>query len=217
MSHDIAFLHTAEVHIQTFEKLVKQTNASLNVHHLVDATLLSDAVANGITDNLRARVVAAMNAAAISGVRVVVCTCSTIGGIAENALSTTPTRSMRIDRAMADIAVENSQKILVLAAVDSTLAPTKNLIDESSVMAGNNPEIYLRLIPDAWPLFEAGRMNEYYDCIAAYINQESKGYDCVILAQASMAPAAKRFDGSKILVLASPYPGVRSAISFLDK
>lgn len=215
MCHDIAFLHTAEVHVQTFEKLVAQADASLNVHHLVDTTLLSDAVANGITDDLRERVVAAMNAAAISGVKVVVCTCSTIGGIAENALSATPTRSMRIDRSMADIAVGNSKRILVLAAVESTLEPTKVLIDESSNMAGKSPDINLKLIPEAWPLFEAGKMNEYFDCIAAYINQESEGYDCVILAQASMAPAASRFHESRVSVLASPELGVKSAISYI--
>ena len=212
MTHDIAFLHTADVHIATFQKLVEDIDPSVRVRHDVDESLLSEALADGITEDLCERIDISMAAGAQSGARVVVCTCSTIGGVAEKSPQVGSTISLRIDRAMADIAVETSQNILVLAAVESTLTPTKELLASSSVTAGKGPNITLELIHGAWPLFQQGDIAEYYDCIEKHIKVNHSGYDSVILAQASMAPVAGRFRGSEIRVLASPELGVRSAI-----
>lgn len=216
MIHDIAFLHTADVHIPTFQKLVESIDASIRVRHDVYVKLLSDAVAHGLTTKLGDQVNEAMTLAADTGAKVVVCTCSTIGGIAEKTQQANSVCSMRIDRAMADQAVKSSQRILVVAAVESTLEPTRALLDESLIKAGANPEISLQLIEGAWPLFEAGRLDEYYECIENYIKQQ-EGYDCTVLAQASMAPVAGKFDGREAVVLASPTLGVRVAVDCLRR
>ena len=215
MNHKIAFLHTAQVHALTFQRLVDAIDPSMSVRHDVNEALLSDAVAHEMTDTLSERVNAAMEEASDSGAEVVVCTCSTIGGIAEQSLQDESAQAMRIDRAMANLAVANSERILVIAAVESTLKPTMTLLNESSAKAGKAPHLSLQLVEGAWAQFESGAMEGYYDCIAAYIEREHKGYDCVILAQASMAPVAKRFDGSKTCVLASPELGVKAAFEVL--
>lgn len=216
MIHDIAFLHTADVHVPTFQKLVENINPSIRVRHDVKEALLSNAVADGITLELAAEVEKAMLAAASTGAKIVVCTCSTIGGIAEKTSLTHSTVSMRIDRAMADLAVESCQHILIIAAVESTLEPTKALLDESSKKLGKFPRLSLELVEGAWQQFENGNMENYYNRIEAHINKNKEGYDAVILAQASMAPVAQRYLTSETRVLASPELGVKFALGRLQ-
>lgn len=212
VNHDIAFLHTSEVHVPTFQKLVDDIDSSICVRHDIDESLLKDAMINGITEQLGSKVDNAMEAASQSGATVVVCTCSTIGGVAEKSPQTKPTVSMRIDRAMADLAIEHSNRILIVAAVESTLGSTQALLKESSSAANKYPNLSIALVEGAWPLFETGKMEAYFDCIEQYIRHQHEGYDSVILAQASMAPVASRFQDSRLRVLASPELGVRSAI-----
>lgn len=212
MKHDIAFLHTSQVHIPTFQKLVENFDTTIRVRHEVREALLSDAVADGITVGLSREVENAMKEAASSSAQVVVCTCSTIGGIAENTVLSEPAVSMRIDRAMADLATESCSRILIVAAVESTLEPTKVLLDESSKKVDKFPHLSFELIAGAWQQFEEGNMEKYYDRIEEYILQKKEGYDGVVLAQASMAPVAKRFIDNETRVLASPELGVNFAL-----
>lgn len=215
MSYDIAFLHTGDVHVPTFQNLVDKMNPSLRVHHEVDAALLNDAIAHGMSESLENRIRDAMSKAGSSGAPMVVCTCSTIGGVAELAELDNAAISMRIDRPMADTAVNRYKNILIVAAVESTLEPTLQLLKQSASNANVSPQITLKWVEDAWQHFESGNSDEYYNTIAAFIKNNVAGFDCVVLAQASMAPVAGLLQDSDIPVLASPEAGVRTAIDRL--
>ncbi|BCE00181.1 hypothetical protein [Marinicellulosiphila megalodicopiae] len=215
--HDIAFLHTAEVHISTFQSLVESLNHTISVRHDVQPNLLKEAIEHGLTEKLKNDVNRTMQLAANTGAQVVVCTCSTIGGIAELTKQTGSCISMRIDRAMADLSVQTFNNILVVAAVESTLQPTQALLNESLTSANTQPKITLKQIPDTWEYFLAGDKKEYLNRIFEFIQNEKDGFDCVVLAQASMADAALRFKDSDICVLASPELGVKKAIEYLNK
>lgn len=214
MNHDIAFLHTSNVHAPTFQKIMDSFDSSITVRHDVDESLLAEALANGLTNELANKVDNAMTTAADSGASVIVCTCSTIGGIAEKSSQISPALSMRIDRAMADTAVSNYHQILIVAAVESTLEPSRILLEESSRMAARFPHMSLSFIDAAWSFFEDGDLDAYYTCIEQYIQQHHAGYDCIVLAQASMAPVANRFQNQAEYpsIIASPKLGVKSAI-----
>jgi hypothetical protein len=80
----VAFLHTSAVHVDTFDRLVRAAAPGLTVAHAVAEDLLTDAQRLGVDDPaLIARVHAAMRNAAADGAALVVCTCSTIGSLAE--------------------------------------------------------------------------------------------------------------------------------------
>ncbi|NVM87721.1 hypothetical protein FHT32_001360 [Variovorax sp. SG517] len=100
MKDALAFLHTAQVHVPTFERLVRENAPALRVRHVVREELLADARVIGVDDaGLIARVNEAMHEAASGGAKVVVCTCSTIGAIAERTPSGDAFTALRIDRA----------------------------------------------------------------------------------------------------------------------
>lgn len=215
MSHDIAFLHTGDVHVPTFQGLVDKLSPSLRVHHEVDESLLNDAIAHGMSESLEERIRNAMKKAGNSGAPMVVCTCSTIGGVAEVTQLAGDTISMRIDRPMADTAVSRYKNILIVAAVQSTLKPTMQLLEQSASNAKLSPQITLKWVEDAWQHFESGDSTAYYNSIADFILSNVADFDCVVLAQASMAPVAELLMDSDIPVLASPEAGVRAAIDRL--
>lgn len=228
MKHDIAFLHTAKVHVETFGNLVKEIEPNLSVRHVVNEALLEDARKTGITPELKKRIHTAMHNATSTGAKVVVCTCSTIGGIAEassqhmllrtreNEEPTTFT-SMRIDRAMADEAVKTGKRILVVAALESTLSPTRILIEDSARMLAKTPEIRMLHIQGAWNYFEAGNNATYLQTIAQCLKENGKGYDAIVLAQASMAKTVELCDEVKIPILSSPKLGVQAAIARIGR
>lgn len=218
MRHDLAFLHTSPVHVATFERLMKEAAPGIRVRHVVDEALLADAQKVGARDPaLVARIEAAMRDAASTGAPVVVCTCSTIGGAAEHMQAGGGFAPARIDRAMADRAVSLGPRILVAAALESTIAPTLDLIHESATRLNAAVRLQTLFVPGAWARFLAGDTAGYVGEISASVRAAAADADVVVLAQASMAPAAAALGDLGVEVLSSPLLGVQRAIERLGK
>lgn len=125
----IGFLHTAAVHVATFDRLTHQESAVVATQHVVDETLLDRARAHGIA-SVATDVAARLDELRDRGADVIVCTCSTIGGLAEQVSGDAST--FRVDRPMARAAVAVAvavavtagaaagSRIGVVAAVEST-------------------------------------------------------------------------------------------------
>jgi len=216
MKHDIAFLHTGQIHVASFTALMTELAPEVNVRHDVKEELLKAAQNDGLTPALASEIEAAMNLASDSGATVVVCTCSTIGSAAEATILESGARSMRIDRAMADQAVRAGPSVLVLAALQSTLAPSRELLESSASNASVALNASYQLIGGAWPHFESGDLDAYASAIANYIQLNSSGFDVVVLAQASMAAAAAHCPEIKLDILSSPRLGVEAALMALE-
>ena len=217
----LAFLHTAQVHVPTFERLVREIAPDLRVRHAVREDLLGDARVVGVDDaGLIARVHHAMHEAAASGATVVVCTCSTIGAIAERTATGDAFKALRIDRAMADRAVSTGPRVLIVAALESTLAPTTALVLSAAQNAGVEVRPSQLLVEQAWSLFQSGDITGYVETLAGAIRAKADsadGTDVVVLAQASMAPVEEALADLGIDVLSSPAPGVRFAVQMARK
>jgi hypothetical protein len=146
---------------------------------------------------------------------VVVCTCSTIGGIAEKTATGGAFSALRIDRAMADRAVRTGPRVLIVAAVESTLEPTTALIVSAATQAGVGTRPSALLVEEAWAHFQAGDTGRYVETLAAAIRGAVGKADVVVLAQASMAPVTPLLADLGIDVLSSPGLGVAHAVATL--
>lgn len=221
----LALLHTSAVHIPTFERLRDEEAPGLALHHLVDEGLLARArqdgpasvagdvtgrVTGSDTGDLAGDVAAALASARAAGASAVLCTCSTIGGIAESAPSDLPV--LRVDRPMAAAAVAAGPRIQVLAALASTVGPTLDLLAEEAAGAGRAGamSVTVSIVDGAWARFEAGDRDGYLALIAARI-EATVDADVIVLAQASMADAAD-LSAVDIPVLSSPRLGFRAAV-----
>lgn len=114
---------------------------------------------------------------------------------------------------MADAAARSGPRVLLVAALQSTLAPTTALLLSSAQRLGAESQVIARVVPGAWALFEAGDAAGYIACIADAVRQWHSHADTVVLAQASMAPAVDVLAAEGIAVLSSPRLGVASALA----
>lgn len=212
----IGFLHTAEIHVETFDRLLRDRAVHAQAVHVVDETLLAEARARGgIDPELRRRIVARLIEAG-DGVDVLVCTCSTISGAAEDVAAGIGIAVVRVDRPMAERAAAAGSRIAVIAAVESTVAPTVALLEEAGAKAGRALEIEVCLVPGAWELFEAGDFAGYHEAVASTVAAVRGRSDAVVLAQASMAAVAARFVGDPP-VLSSPALAVDAALALASR
>ncbi|MFE0101477.1 aspartate/glutamate racemase family protein [Streptomyces sp. NPDC059009] len=201
----LALLHTSPVHIPVFEALRERDHPALTLRHHVDETLLARARVEG-PEAVGDAVEAAL-AEAAAGAAAVLCTCSTIGGVAEARAAAVGVPVLRVDRPMAAAAVAEGPAVAVVATVESTLAPTVALVEEEAARAGRAADVRTVVVPGAWECFEAGDQEGYLGLVAGAVDAVAGGVDAVLLAQASMAEAVGRVT-TRVPVLASPRLGL---------
>lgn len=216
MTRKLVFLHTAPSNVEPFGALAASLAPDVEVEHIVDASLLNDARAHGITPDLQQRVDARVQSAVDAGADLVLCTCSSIGECAEQSAQQQIRPVLRVDRAMARAAVAQGTRIVVFATLASTLAPTKALILDEARRANKQIEIEEVICDAAWARLEAGDQNGYLDEVAAALQAHAHSGDVLVLAQASMAQAATRAGDLPVPVLTSPSLGMEDALARLD-
>ena len=201
----IGFLHTSPVHVLTFDNLLSELAPEAHPVHVVDESLLTDARANG-PQSVADRVEAHLRSLKDRGVELICCTCSTLGSVAEQSEPGVPV--FRVDRPMAARAFQAGRRIAVIAALDSTLAPTLALLEEEASAADHEVETTPIVAKGAWDMFEAGDQAGYVECVARTARAAAPTADVVILAQASMAPAEALLTDLPTPVFSSPRPAV---------
>lgn len=200
----LTLLHTSPVHVPVFDALRDRNHPGAVLRHLVVPELLDRARAEGP----RAVAPAVLEALAGAGPGPVLVTCSTIGATAEALAPVLGAPVLRVDRPMAAAAVRAGARIAVLATVESTFAPTAELLAEE---AGEAPlAIRTCLVDGAWERFEAGDTAGYLARVAAAADAVTDA-DVIVLAQASMAGAADLVT-TRIPVLSSPAPGLAAGL-----
>ncbi|MEU8777259.1 arylsulfatase [Streptomyces sp. NPDC048606] len=203
---ELTLLHTSPAHVPVFDALRDADHPGAGLRHVVAPGLLERARAEGpasVTADLRGLLAGA-------GTPVLV-TCSTLGSVAESLAGAAGTRVLRVDRPMAARAVRTGPRVVVLATVESTFAPTAELLAEEA--AGRPLEVRTLLVPGAWERFAAGDAPGCHAAVARAVEAVTDA-DVVVLAQASMAPA-EALARTPLPVLSSPRPGLDAALRLI--
>ncbi|HIW28929.1 MAG TPA: aspartate/glutamate racemase family protein [Candidatus Luteococcus avicola] len=195
------FLHTSKVHEATFDALLARLRPDAQRVHMVDESLLRDARQRG-PQSVTGRVREHLDRLKHRGASVVCCTCSTIGEIAEQNALAIPV--FRVDRPMGAKAVRSGPRIVVVAALESTLEPTRHLLEHEARTAGEDITLTLITAEGAWELFEAGAQDGYLDVITQTARHAAANASVIVLAQASMAAAEPLLQDLTVSVLSSP-------------
>jgi hypothetical protein len=204
MSKRLVMIHTVASLPETFGKLCDELLPGVQVEHVVDESLLQETLrAGGLTEDVRARFSAHAAEALAGQPDAVVLTCSSVGPAADG------TTVHRIDRAMADRAVQAGRRIGVAATVPTTLGATGDLIRRAAAEGGHAIELRSELAEGAFQALREGRAEEHDRLVQAALGRLAGESDVIVLAQASMARAlagAESFQG--VPVLTSPRLGV---------
>ncbi len=214
----IVFLHTSPVHIATFDGLRDRFAPDLAIRHVVREDLLERAIAQGgLTAEVEAAATAALGEIVAEDTQVIVCTCSTLGPVAESFDADAPIPVMRIDRPMADNAVMQGSHIAVCGAVSTALVSTVALVRDSADYLGRSGVTVLdHLFASAWKYFQQGDMDAYHREVARGLRGAALTADLIILAQASMAGAIVHCPDITVPIWSSPETGFRAALALID-
>lgn len=210
---ELVFLHTSPAHIPTFDALKAELAPELRMSHVVREDLLAAVRKAGrVTAAVEFQLAEAMNVAGRMGVTRIMCTCSTLGAVAE-AADVPGVTVMRIDRPMVREAVRIGGRIAVCAALAETVPPTLALVDEEVSRLGASAEISHHVFDGVWDAFARGQLRDYHQGIANRLREVAQHADVIVLAQASMAPAADLVGEIGVPILSSPRLGFMAAVA----
>lgn len=207
----LTLLHTSASNVAVFDALLEALAPDIPVRHVVDEAILREVREAGtVTPFVIGRVAERLAQLAADG-SPVLCTCSTIGGLAESSYPNV----LRVDRPMAERAVSLGERIGVAATLQSTIAPTIALLRDVAHRVNKPVELIELFIPSAWPFMERGDTEGYAREIAAKLAEAcaARTFDVIVLAQASMAAAEPSCADLPCPVLSSPRLGLLAAIN----
>ncbi|WP_329268098.1 aspartate/glutamate racemase family protein [Streptomyces sp. NBC_01451] len=203
----LALLHTSPLHVPVFDALRDEDHQGLELAHFVHEDLLTRARAEG-PDAVAGDVRAVLERAVADGAGAVLCTCSSIGGVAEAVAVEVGVPVLRVDRPMAAAAVAIGPRVVVVATSESTFGPTVALVEEEARRAGLPAEVRKLFVDGAWALFRAGDSEGYVRSVTDAVDSiPGDSADAIILAQASTTPA-QALATTTVPVLSSPRPGL---------
>ena len=208
----IACLHTAESNVAVFEAARAQLGwpeGALSHHVRSDLLAAAESAGDltGAVIDLTRRALCDLGKDAPS----VLLTCSTLGP----AIPAGAPHQFRTDSALAELAVKDGGRVVVICAAPSTLQTTGDLFRAAAEKTG--AEIDLWWVDGAWDMFKAGQLTQYEETIAAAADRARKdGATSVALAQASMAGAAERAQVQPP-PLTSPIAGLKAASKVVDR
>lgn len=210
----IGFLHTVPALAARFHADLTASQPGATAVHVVDPELLATAIRSGVDDAVDAAVAAHIAHLAASGADAVLVTCSSIGESVELAAASASLPVVRVDEAMAAEAVERAGggRIAVLATLEATLGPTGRILDRAAAAATHPPTVEARVVAGAADARAGGDDARHDTLIADAVREAAANADVIVLAQASMAPAAEQA-AVTVPVLTSPASALAAVIA----
>jgi Asp/Glu/hydantoin racemase len=203
----LGFVHTSATLVPLFQQLTDEFIKGTDTFNIVDDSVIKDVIRkNKLTPNTAARVVNHIQAAEAAGADIILATCSSIGSAIETAATLCKVPVIRVDQAMADEAVQISNKIGVIATLPTTLEPTSDLVKRRAEAAGKKVVINSKLCEGAFEALMSGDAAKHDEMVASALKELMKEVDVIVLAQASMARVVDTLSDEEKLVpiLASP-------------
>lgn len=203
----IAFLHTGAVVIPPVMALAGELLPDATPVNYLDDKIVADLRDPELSGSVEGRLENLVRAAKDGGAELVMLTCSSISQLAAPLSERAGIPVLRIDEAMADIAVATGPRIAVIATLPTTSEPTTALIRERAELAGADPRISGEVVDGAFEAVASGDRDTHDRLVVAAIERWAGEVDVIVLAQASMASAAEAASVD-VPVLTSLRPGI---------
>jgi Asp/Glu/hydantoin racemase len=211
-------LHTVSSLVPTFQGLCEELLPGIETFHMVDESLLKNTIRSGeLTPTTTRRVLGHVASAEEAGADAVLVTCSSIGPAVALSRSVVSVPVVRVDEAMADLAVETGSRIGVIATLPTTLHPTVELVQARADAAGTPVTVTAHLCAGAFEALGRGNTATHDALVADGLRRLLCAVDVVVLAQASMARVANTLpeEDRRVPILSSPRSAVERARTIL--
>lgn len=197
---------------------LKERVPGVRVEFITDSTLLPDIrAAGGPTQAVIDRMTLYARAAEISGADLIVNSCSTVGEVADIYAKAVSIPVMKVDKPMAEKAVELGTNIALIATVETTLGPSQRLIESIGRERGKEMHCTQFLQNAAWNALASGHPEEQNRILLEEMRRlDTMGFDAIVMAQVSMRSLLPELFDMKTPVLCSFYSGYSAVADALN-
>lgn len=209
----VFIVHTSFVSVQDLTALFHELGPELELHHIVDDSLLREVLAHGgVTPAVRRRVREYYRAAELAGASLIFNQCSSVGEAADAAARVVHVPVVKVDSAMAWEACRIGARIGVVATLETTLGPTCRLVERTARRMRRKVGIVRCLVRGAFEKLMGGDRPGHNAMVIAAIRDLTQKVDVVVCAQGSMVTILAELGPTRVPVLTSPRMGVESAV-----
>jgi aspartate/glutamate racemase len=214
----VVAVHTALAMVEPVKQLFRENLPDVRLINIVDDSLIQDVIqAGNVPEPVRKRLISYYRAAVDAGADVIFNTCSSVGDVAIEARDSLPVPLVKIDDAMARLAVREYSRIGVMATLPSTLEPTRRLIARFAAEMSADVEIVEGLAEGAFQSLMDGNMEDHDRLVLQTALDLAGRVDVYVLAQGSMARVEDAIiEQTGKPVLTSPLSGTLEVKSVLE-
>lgn len=202
----VVAIYTGHGVVDALRALIKEYLPDVRLYNIIDDSLIQQVIQDGkVKESVALRLMQHFKMAVDLGTDYILNTCSSVGEIASAARNIFETPILKIDEPMAKQAVQNFQKIAVLATLPTTLMPTINLVKSQAQILGKSVTVIDGLAKGAYEAGKAKNMEKFETLILEAAVRVAEQADCIVLAQGTMARMEEKLkEETGIPVLASP-------------
>ena len=199
----LGIIHAALITTRAVQKYIDEIIPEVEVVHWVDDTIQNTNFAcepGTIPKRNYAKFVQAALSQQEYGVDLILLACSTFNRAAEYARPMLDTPLLQIDRPMMDLAVQDGDRIGLLATVPTTVPASERLLRLAAEEAGKKIEVRLRLCSEAFQVLKAGDPDRHNVMLLKEIGMLSGEVDAIVMAQVSMTALEPHLQNTKVPV-----------------
>ena len=181
-------LYTGHGLMEPLSRMFAEELPNERLVNVVDDSIIRDMRdAGGMSSRIAARILDYYRIAERMGADMIFNTCSSVGDVADRAGFFMTIPVIRIDRAMAALAVRKGSAVGVVATLDTTLDPTIRLVENEASLAGKSVTVVPVLASGAYDALVSGKTEDHDRLIREAAQNVSNEVDVFVLAQGSMA------------------------------
>jgi Asp/Glu/hydantoin racemase len=202
----LAIIHTTSATVDPLKALAVELLPGCEVINFVDDSILPQLARNGANlGEVEERLLSYARYAQQVGADVILEACSSVGELVSKMRNEVTIPVVRIDEAMAELAVQRGNRVGAAATLATTLGPTKRLLEEKGRASGKPVEIIPLLVEGAYQRLMSGDREGHDALLVEALSALSGRTDVIVLAQASMARVIARLPaGMQDKFLSSP-------------
>lgn len=219
MTATVGFFHTVADLAETFDDLAAEYVPDAERFHVVDESVLDDALRGGeLTAPINRRICTQLSLVEQGGADVILDTCSSTSPSVDVARVLVDVPILKIDDPMTERAVELGDRVGVLATAESTLGPSTDLVATKADQTGTAVTIESLHVEDALVARKRGDLDRHDELVTEDASDLAENVDVLILAQASMSHLRPKLDEDvDVPVLSSPHMAMERIADIVDE
>ena len=178
--------------VNPMTEFLKERDGSLEVRNYLDGYLMEKVrKEGGVSDDAVRRMFDMVAKAASDGADAILITCTIFSPYAEHFSRVLSKPVISPDQAMLDLVARAGGRTAILCTFTGTLEITRRMYEGRCALAGVPGDADLYLVDHALERVDAGDWDGFYSLIRRKAEELDQDYDNIVLAQISMAGAAK--------------------------